>query len=236
MTLVGLVSSIALVVLQPAEVVAGSTGCAATTKLAAIQAQVPGTDETQQLRARIREASKAADVAETADGRPERRTSCIQALLTYADVALEVFQGDVGEREAAWARRLAVEMSLQSGPFVGPPAPKPPLTPQQQWERRRRMLVGHTAASGVFTGIGALLLTVPWIVLASSCGPETFCEGTYPIVMSLVGAPILVGSVIPLFVWSGRLQNHRRSRTSGLEIVGGRARVRFSGPLLRFDF
>ena len=226
MPLVGLVFSCTVTLLQAAE---GTNGCAATAKIAAAEAQVPVSDGTTQLRARISEASKAASAAELADGRRERNKYCIDALLAYADLAPDMFGVDIGKRESTWARRLAVEMSLQNGPYVVSRVPEPLLTPEQQWERRRRKLIGHTAASGIFTGIGVLLMTVPWITLAASCSPGEFCEGYEAIWLSGFGAPIFVASVIPLGIWSSRLHNHVRSRPKHV-------RAQFSGSFLRLDF
>jgi hypothetical protein len=234
MSLVGLVFSCTITLLQAAE---STHGCAATAKIAAAEAQVAASEGTIQLRARISEASKAASAAEMAEGRRERNKHCIDALLAYADLAPDVFGVDIGKHESTWARRLAVEMSLQNGPYVvSPRVPGPLMTPEQQWERRRRNLIGHTAASGVFTGIGILLMTVPWITLAAACGPEEFCEGYEAIWLSGFGAPIFVASVIPLGIWSSRLHNHMRSRPIGLSIFDKRVRAQFSGPFLRLDF
>lgn len=233
MPLVGLALSCTVVLLQAAE---GKHACAATAKIAAAEAQVPVSDGTTQLRARIGEASEAARAAEAADGRFERNKHCVDALLAYAEFAPDMFGVETGKREAFWARRLAVEISLQNRPYLVPRASRPVLTPEQQWERRRRTLIGHTAASGVFTGIGVLLLTVPWVTLAAFCGPEVVCEGYGAIWMSGFGAPIFVASVIPLGIWASRLHKHVRSRPIGLAISGEHVRAQFSGSFLRLDF
>jgi hypothetical protein len=178
-------------------------------------------------------ASAEADAADRASDPRERQQLCINALLELSRVAPDVLGPDRGEREAARARQLVVVLY---GSHVGAPAAPPGPTPAEQWEQRRRRLVRHTAASGVFTGIGLGMMTVPWIVLAAACTPESFCEGYGAIWSSGFGAPIFVASVIPLAIWSHRLRQHLRDRPPGLAVLGGRARIQLVGPGLRLDF
>ncbi|MBZ5708219.1 hypothetical protein K7C98_03040 [Nannocystis pusilla] len=211
-------------------------GCVATAMIAGARANVPVTADSQQLRARIDSASSSAQAAERASDRRERRKRCVDALLAYADLAPEVYGRERGESEATRARQIAVASSLGVDAYIPPRAPLPAPTPEQQWERRRRRLVGHTATSGVFTGIGVAMLTVPWIVLAASCGPENLCEGYGAIWLSGFGAPIFVASAIPLGIWATRLHRHLRTLPPGLALSRGRARLGLSGSGFRLDF
>ncbi|WAS97453.1 hypothetical protein [Nannocystis punicea] len=212
------------------------SGCAATAMIAGARANVPVTADSQQRLARFDAASASAQAAERATDRHERRKRCADALLAYADLAPEVYGRERGESEASRARQLAAAASLGVDAYVSPRAPLPAPTPEQQWERRRRRLVGHTAASGVFTGVGVAMMTVPWIVLAASCRPESFCEGYGAIWLSGFGAPIFVASVIPLGIWATRLHRHLRARPPGLALSRGRARLELHGSGLRLDF
>lgn len=210
------------------------SGCSATAMIAGARAKVPASSE--QLRARIDAASASAQAAERASERHERRRHCVAALLAYADLAPEVYGGERGESEATRAKQIAVATSHGVDAYSSPGAPLPTPTPEQQWERRRRRLVGHTAASGVFTGIGAVMLTAPWIVLAASCGPENPCEGLGAIWLSGFGAPIFVASVIPLGIWAVRLHRHKHAPPPGLALSRGRARLGLSGSGFRLEF
>ncbi|WP_143141150.1 hypothetical protein [Nannocystis exedens] len=212
------------------------SGCAATAMIVDARANVPVTADSQQLRARIDAASASAQAAERATAREARRKHCVEALLAYADLAPEAYGRERGESEATRARQMAAATSAGVDGYVSPRGPVPASRPEQQWERRRRRLVGHTAASGVFTGIGVAMLTVPWIVLAASCRPESLCEGYGAIWASGFGAPIFVASVIPLGIWATRLHRHLRACPPGLALHRGRARLGLAGSGLRLDF
>lgn len=210
------------------------SGCAATAMI--VGARAKASTGSEQLRARLDAASASARAAERASERHERRKHCVAALLAYADLAPEVYGRERGEREATRAKQMAVATSHGIDAYSSPRAPLPAPTPEQQRERRRRGLVGHTAASGVFTGIGAVMLTAPWIVLAASCGPENPCEGHGAILLSGLGAPIFVASVIPLGIWAARLHRHKHAPPPGLALSRGRARLGLSGAGFRLDF
>lgn len=209
--------------------------CVATEMIAAVTADVPaGADG---LHARLEQARDEAGAAEAAEDRRELRRLCARALLGFADVAPEVLGGERGTSEVERARKLAVELSLANGDYVGPLPPAPVVrSPGQKWEDERRRLVTHTAVSGTFFGIGVLLATVPWIVLSSCRDPHPGfgCgEGMGAFALTGVGVSIGVISAIPLIAWSYKLHKHKQARPP--EPTHPRYRVRV-GSGLRIDF
>lgn len=233
---VGLLGSV-LAVAQAAGGAAESR-CAATEMIAAATASAPA--EAGESSVQLRRARDEANAAESAGDGRELRRLCARALLSFADVAPEVLGRERGEVEAERARKLAVELSLANGTYVGPRRPQPVLTPEERWEKRRRKLVGHTVASGVVTGVALSAIVLPWAALlfcnARTTDPFGCGEGYGAVYSSMIAAPVAVIAAIPLGIWAHQLRKHDQSRPTEPTHPRYRVRTRFFGSGLRVDF
>ena len=209
----------------------GAPRCAATAMITEAEANVAHTEDTRRLRAWLSYARNQAPALAAERDPVEAWQRCRELLLEFATMYAK-FDPAAAQQARDAAAALALSKPIRPPAALAPPRPiKPPLTPEQQWQRRRRIIIANLTASAFFATAGLLTVTIPLIAVAACRAdePREYCGGDAGggILTGTLGGSVLIASGIPLAVWWVRLHRHRQQRPVTAQLTGGGLRLAF---------